>query len=327
MRGVTRGLLCIGHIQARTLAACPRTIHLPGPVDCSNYHARLIGRSMASAPTASATAAATVVPLARDPVNAADFSAIQAALTEEDERREALIKRSRDVQKKAKSAIYDAHRGNIAAALRSIAESAEVAKAELLPVVEQHPQLRFGSLSSALEEWAEAVVFVHYLRTGTIPTLAEVSIVNKEEYLGAVLDMTGELGRLAVLKATQRDLKAVERARDVVDQLLAQFMLFDFRNGSLRRKYDALKYTLKKLEQICYELTLASSMPFLPQSGSVPEPQQLVAGDDDKDGAEGDAAAMGGAGDGGFSGGGRGGRAGGFKRPRVEGGGAGSSGP
>lgn len=33
---------------------------------------------------------------------------------------------------------------------------------------------------------------------------------------------------------------------------------FDFRNGNLRRKYDGLKYTLKKLEDITYEMSLVA---------------------------------------------------------------------
>jgi hypothetical protein len=51
----------------------------------------------------------------------------------------------------------------------------------------------------------------------------------------------------------------VERARDVCDALLAQLQAFDFRNGALRRKFDAIKYTLKKLEQVVYELSLSES--------------------------------------------------------------------
>ncbi len=34
---------------------------------------------------------------------------------------------------------------------------------------------------------------------------------------------------------------------------------FDLRNGSIRKKYDSLKYTLKKLENTLYELSLAEA--------------------------------------------------------------------
>lgn len=34
---------------------------------------------------------------------------------------------------------------------------------------------------------------------------------------------------------------------------------YDLRNGSIRKKYDSLKYTLKKLENTLYELSLAEA--------------------------------------------------------------------
>ena len=36
-------------------------------------------------------------------------------------------------------------------------------------------------------------------------------------------------------------------------------MQFDLRNGSIRKKYDSLKYTLRKLENTLYELSLAEA--------------------------------------------------------------------
>ena len=36
-------------------------------------------------------------------------------------------------------------------------------------------------------------------------------------------------------------------------------MQFDLRNGSIRKKYDSLKYTVKKLENTLYELSLAEA--------------------------------------------------------------------
>jgi hypothetical protein len=63
-----------------------------------------------------------------------------------------------------------------------------------------------------------------------------------------VLDFTGELLRAAVAAATARDTGAVLRAKEVVDSLQGQFLQMDLRNGAVRKKYDTLKYTLRKLE-------------------------------------------------------------------------------
>lgn len=100
-------------------------------------------------------------------------------------------------------------------------------------------------------------------------------------YLGGCLDFTGELGRLAVLKATRRDVRAVERIRDILDEFYAQLINFDFRNGALRKKYDALKYAVKKVETLMYELSLQTV-----STASAADPDGGAAAGAGADGAE-----------------------------------------
>jgi predicted translin family RNA/ssDNA-binding protein len=71
----------------------------------------------------------------------------------------------------------------------------------------------------------------------------------------------GELNRYVVGRAIRRDVKSVKICRDMVDAVNGAFMQFEFRNGPLRRRYDAIKYTLKKLETTLYELSLTTSEP------------------------------------------------------------------
>jgi uncharacterized membrane protein (DUF2068 family) len=68
------------------------------------------------------------------------------------------------------------------------------------------------------------------------------------ESAGGVMDFTGELNRYAILRATNREVSEIKKCREFVDQLMAQLMQFEFRNGQLRKKYDGIKYTLKKME-------------------------------------------------------------------------------
>ena len=56
-----------------------------------------------------------------------------------------------------------------------------------------------------------------------------------------------------------RDVEAVKKCREIVDALMGIFLKFDFRNGALRKKYDGLKYTLKKMENTLYEMSLTSA--------------------------------------------------------------------
>lgn len=111
-------------------------------------------------------------------------------------------------------------------------------------------------------QWAEGVVFQTFLRDGRVPRLAELPLCSRDEYLGGVLDFAGELNRFAVACATQRDTAAVRRCAALVDRLMEGVLLFDFRNGALRKKFDGLKYTQKKLETLLYELSLTASLGF-----------------------------------------------------------------
>jgi hypothetical protein len=47
--------------------------------------------------------------------------------------------------------------------------------------------------------------------------------------LGGILDFTGELGRVAIVQATKRDEAAVQKARDLVESIMGQFLRFDLR--------------------------------------------------------------------------------------------------
>ncbi|KAL6776062.1 TRA1 [Auxenochlorella protothecoides x Auxenochlorella symbiontica] len=200
-----------------------------------------------------------------------DFEALEKQIRGYDEQRERVIKRSRDIQKAAKQAIFSLHRGeNDQAAARL--QQAEKAAEELLPVIKESPGLRYGSFSNAMEEYAEAVVFKGYLEEGRLPPSSSVQYVETEEYLGGVLDFTGELNRYAILRATKRDVVAVQQAKDLVESIFFAFIQFDLRNGSLRKKYDALKYCLRKLENTLYELSLtAAGLTSKPED--IPEPQ------------------------------------------------------
>ena len=202
-------------------------------------------------------------------MNAEEFESLRRSLVEEDEARESLIKRSRDVLKCSKQAIYALQRSEQQKADGLIAEGKAKAT-ELLASLASYPHLRFGALSSALEEWAEAAVFSVFLREGRIPSMAELEILTRDEYLGGVMDFCGEINRFAVLAATRREEKTVHSAREVVDALLAQLMLIDFRNGPLRRKYGAFRSPAAPARMLHSPLTLSPL--HLPLSFAPPPP-------------------------------------------------------
>lgn len=117
-------------------------------------------------------------------------------------------------------------------------------------------------------QFVEAAAFKVFLQEGRLLRSSELPHVQPEEFLGGVLDLTEELSRHAIQRATVRDTSAVQLCRDIVDVLMGQFLQFDLRNSALRRKYDGLKYTLKKLENTMYELSLAEAVAAPPTAHS-----------------------------------------------------------
>ncbi len=111
------------------------------------------------------------------PVSTADFERLAASAAEEDGLREALIKRSRDVGKLAKQAIYSLHRRDLDRARGQLSAARAAAVADLLPSVERHPALRFGAVAAALEEYAEGAIFMAFLERGVVPELRELEFL------------------------------------------------------------------------------------------------------------------------------------------------------
>lgn len=64
---------------------------------------------------------------------------------------------------------------------------------ELMALTVGNPSLREGSLSNALEEYVEAKCFNHYIQHHNLLPLRELSSVNKNEYIGGIIDFTGSL--------------------------------------------------------------------------------------------------------------------------------------
>jgi len=85
-------------------------------------------------------------------------------------------------------------------------------------------------------------------------------------FLGAALGFAQELVRYVVGQATGGDRGSIQLCRDMVLQLNSKMIEFDFRNGPIRRKYDGLKYAIRKIEEVIYELSL------LDESGDESDP-------------------------------------------------------
>lgn len=77
-----------------------------------------------------------------------------------------------------------------------------------------------------------------------------------EEYLLGLCAGIQELTRLAANRVVLGDYKTPGNIATFCNQVYAGFRLLNFRNDSLRRSYDALKYALQRLDGIQYDLRI-----------------------------------------------------------------------
>ncbi|XP_070536107.1 translin-like [Ptychodera flava] len=82
-----------------------------------------------------------------------------------------------------------------------------------------------------------------------------------EDYLMGQLNLASELSRLAVNSVTAGDYGRPSRIAAFVAELDSGFRLLNLKNDSLRKRFDALKYDMKKVEEVVYDLSIRGLKP------------------------------------------------------------------
>lgn len=77
-----------------------------------------------------------------------------------------------------------------------------------------------------------------------------------EEYLLSLTDLTQELGRLATNAVTLGDFALPLIISAFLKDLFAGFQLLNLKNDILRKRADAVKYDVKRVEDVVYDLSL-----------------------------------------------------------------------
>ena len=181
-----------------------------------------------------------------------EFASLKKDIESVDSKREALIAQTRDILKASKGAIYSLQRGDIKAAEKALSEL-KPKIASLKPYAED---ANYASVTKPpIQEYVEAACFSEFIATGKILPKKELG-VSAENYIAGLCDLSGEIVRKAVNAAINDDTKTVISAKKFIENLYYGLMQFDFRNGDLRRKFDGLKYDLKKMEDLLLSLKL-----------------------------------------------------------------------
>ncbi|KAJ2553614.1 Translin-1 [Coemansia sp. RSA 1933] len=79
-------------------------------------------------------------------------------------------------------------------------------------------------------------------------------VITLEEYLHSVISMFSELSRLAVNSVIAGDIKRPQEISTFASELYSGFQLLNLKNDALRRRFDSIKYDIKKIEEVQYDL-------------------------------------------------------------------------
>jgi len=183
-----------------------------------------------------------------------DFEKMRRELDDFDSQREVLIRKSREIVKLSKKAVYSLHRNEIKNADGFIKQlKSEVA--ELVKTAKKMPMLYYsGPFKIAIQEFVEAACYHEFAKSKNIPSASELG-VDTEYYLLGLCDLTGELVRKAINSAINSKYDEALLIKKFVNDLYNELMLFEFKN-ELRKKFDSIKYDLKKLDELALGIKL-----------------------------------------------------------------------
>ncbi|HME87253.1 MAG TPA: hypothetical protein VKE88_02475 [Candidatus Nanoarchaeia archaeon] len=183
-----------------------------------------------------------------------DFESMRKEMESADKDRENLIAQSREVIKLSKKIIYAVHRKDMKEAAPAVTEMKQ--KVKSIAKLTNDSELEFaGSKRAALQEYVEAICYYEFVKNGKVPSHTDLDL-DSETYLLGLCDLSGELVRNAIHEVIDGKNESALKVKELVTELFWELSQFDFRNGELRRKFDGIKYDVKKLEDLALQLKL-----------------------------------------------------------------------
>jgi len=185
-----------------------------------------------------------------------EFADLKKELEASDKKREDVIAKSREVVKQSKTAIYALQRGDMKTAASVLAEMKK-GIAVLSPFSDDSALA--GTIKPAIQEYVEAACFNEFVNSGKMLPRKAIG-VSPEHYIAGLCDLSGEIVRKAINTAINDDTATVVNAKKFVETLYYGLLQLDLRNGELRKKFDGIKYDLKKMEDILLSLKMQGKL-------------------------------------------------------------------
>ena len=184
-------------------------------------------------------------------LNKSEFSKIREEMHKIDAKREEVIQTSREIINLSKQVIY--------AVQRSEMKEADSAVKNIKNKIKKLKKIKIATdtniNSVAFQEYVEAIAFYEFVKNKKIPTRQNLG-VSAEDYLSGLCDLTGELVRKAVYDVIHKKFDEASKIKELVHDIYGEFLKLHLRNGELRKKSDSIKWNLKKLEEVMYDISM-----------------------------------------------------------------------
>ncbi|KAJ4906979.1 Translin family protein [Raphanus sativus] len=138
-----------------------------------------------------------------------------------------------------------------------------------------------GDWRSETQAVVSQLAFMHWLETGSllVHTEAEAKLglnslefgLETEDYLTGICFMSNDLPRYVVNRVTAGDYDCPRKVMNFLTDLHAAFRMLNLRNDFLRKKFDSMKYDLRRVEEVYYDVKIRGLI-----SGGDPHPPPQV---------------------------------------------------
>ncbi|KAJ8760626.1 hypothetical protein K2173_015293 [Erythroxylum novogranatense] len=220
------------------------------------------------------------------------FSNYADYLNELNEKRERVVKASRDITMNSKKVIFQVHRMS----KYNREEVLDKAEKDLAAVTDQHMSRLVKELqgtdfwklrraySPGVQEYIEAATFCKFCRTGSLLHLDEINAtlqplsdpsneplqINILDYILGLADVTGELMRMAIGRISDGELDFAQKicrfVRDIYRELTLIVPHMDD-SSDMKTKMDTMLQSVMKIENACFSVHLRGSE-YMPMLGS-----------------------------------------------------------
>ncbi|KAL8140633.1 hypothetical protein V2J09_006654 [Rumex salicifolius] len=140
---------------------------------------------------------------------------------------------------------------------------------QLAEILQDHP----GQFYRYHKDWrtetqtvVSLLAFMHWLETGSLLLHSEAEVklelnssvfgLDTEDYLVGICFMSNELPRYVVNQVTSGDYDCPRKVLNFLTDLHAAFRMLNLRNDFLRKKFDGMKYDLKRVEEVYYDVKI-----------------------------------------------------------------------